>query len=322
MKWYFKILAFSLALTVVGISVAQARGFKQIVVFGESSSDTGNVDILQCPSPPEWGPWAPCTSAYFDGNPTNGRIWVEFLAKKLRVPAPEPSLLGGTNYAHAGAKTQFGDNLRISLVTGQPVPGSEVPGVLSQVNSYLSAEYSFNKKDLVVIWAGANDLRDIQGPEDLQQVLYNLGEAIGLVACNGAKHIVVPNQLNASVSPAVRYSGVDPVQVEEAVRGFNLALRAMVDNLQDTLPSECETEAVLHYVDVFTTGEAIIAFSELFGKPYSNLEDPAVNLATFEVPEGVKPNDHLFLDTIHVTTPAQRAIARKVYTLLKYRIPR
>ncbi len=35
MKWYFKILAFSLALTVVGISVAQARGFKQIVVFGE-----------------------------------------------------------------------------------------------------------------------------------------------------------------------------------------------------------------------------------------------------------------------------------------------
>jgi len=320
MKMHLRILLFSFAFVIMA-GVAEARSFNEIVVFGESSSDTGNAYNLQCPSPFEWGPWAPCTSAYYDGNLSNGPIWIEFLADKLSLSSPEPSLLGGTNYAFAGAKTQRGYNQRVSLVNGQLVPGSEVPGILSQIDTYLSTGQSFNKKGLVVIWGGANDLRDIQGPEDLQGILENLGEAIAIVACSGAEHIVVPNQLNASVSPAVRLSGIDPAQVEEAVRAFNFALRAMVENLQDSLPGECGSKVTLHYVDVFAAGEATITLSELFGKPYTNTEDPAVN-SDFEIPDDVDPNDYLFLDTIHVTTPAQRIIAGTVYATLKYRIPK
>ena len=322
MKTHLKILLFPFVFVIMSsIGVAQAHGFKEIVVFGESSSDTGNAGYLQCPSPPDWGPWAPCTSAYYDGNLTNGPIWIEFLADRLGLSRPEPSLLGGTNHAYAGAKTQRGLNQRVSLLTGQPVEGSEVPGILSQIDTYLSTGQRFKTEDLVVIWGGANDLRDIRGPEDLQGVLDNLGMAISTVACSGAKHIVVPNQLNASVSPAVRLSGADPAQVEQVVRKFNFALRTMVANFEDSLPAACGRKAVLHHVDMFAAGEAILTLSEQFDEPYANIEDPAVNLFTLEVPDGVDPNDFLFLDTIHVTTPAQQFFAGTAYTTLKFQIP-
>lgn len=310
--------------TLLGSAAAQAHkfDFDKIIAFGESSSDTGTVFEKQCPPDPAWGPWAPCSTAYYDGNLTNGPQWIEFLARRLRVPRPEPSELGGTNYAHAGAKTGEGDNLRVSLVGFGPssgTPGTEVPGVLAQVNMYLAERGGFDNKDVVVIWGGANDLRDIQNPaEELPVVIGNLVEAIATAACTGAKHIVVPNQLNASISPAVRLSGANPAQVEAVVRAFNDALRTTVSTLDNNPIPPCGAEPTIYYVDMFSVGEAVVAISKLFGRPFSNIEDPAVDLTTLEINVD-DPNKYLFLDTIHLTTPAQRILAATAYRAIKFR---
>ena len=80
-------------------AAAQANGqapFDEIIVFGDSLSDTGNVFISSGgpPSPP-----------YFDGRFSNGPVTVERVADRLGLPAPSPSLIGGTNFARGGAET-------------------------------------------------------------------------------------------------------------------------------------------------------------------------------------------------------------------------
>ena len=303
---------------------AQAAKFREIVAFGESTSDTGNVDFAQCPPPAgwPWGPWAPCTTAYYDGNLSNGPVWLEFLADWLRVARPEPSALGGSNYAHAGAKTGDMDNLRVSLLGIGPVsgiPGTEVPGVLKQIGLYLQQRGQFNKRQLVTIWGGTNDVRDLIDPQvDLPVIVGNLAAAVAVSACHGAHHIVVLNQLDASIAPAVRSAGPEAVAATaRAVRAFNAALHMAISELQSDAAKTCGNTPNIRLVDVYRLGRIVVELSNRFGFPYSNTQDPAVDLMTFEVRDDVeRVNDHLFLDTVHPTTPAHRAIAARVFAAL------
>jgi hypothetical protein len=64
-----------------------AGQFKEIVVFGESSADTGNVFAAT-------GNTFPDPNYYFQGRWSNGPMWPERLASNLGVPDPTPSLLG------------------------------------------------------------------------------------------------------------------------------------------------------------------------------------------------------------------------------------
>src|SRR6516164_3574154 len=71
--------------------------YSNLIVFGDSISDTGNGFLFTggvATAPP-----------YFDGHFSNGPMWVEVLADRLGLPAPAPSLGGGTNYAFGGAET-------------------------------------------------------------------------------------------------------------------------------------------------------------------------------------------------------------------------
>ena len=86
-----------LALGMLAPAPARA-GLTQIVAFGDSLIDTGNLFAAtgQPPAP------------YFDGRFSNGPVWVEYLAGRLGIAPPTPSLTGGTDYAWAGAETGTG----------------------------------------------------------------------------------------------------------------------------------------------------------------------------------------------------------------------
>ena len=86
-----------LALGMLCVSTPRA-GSTQIVAFGDSLIDTGN-----CSSSPHGHPPAPTSPAA-----SNGPVWVEYLAGRLGIAAPTPSLTGGTDYAWGGAETGFG----------------------------------------------------------------------------------------------------------------------------------------------------------------------------------------------------------------------
>src|SRR4029079_13741701 len=113
------------ALAIVSPAVADraaAGPFINIVVFGDSLSDIGNVSqatpFITQPKTP--GPY------YWNGRFSNGPVYAETLATGLGLPALANSAAGGTDYAYGGA-----------LTTDSPFPDSlVVKDVDDQVNQY------------------------------------------------------------------------------------------------------------------------------------------------------------------------------------------
>ena len=106
-----------------------------MVAFGASHVDTGNVYALanMPPSPPSYA-----------GRLSNGPVYVEYSAERLGLAAPTPSVLGGANYAFAGATTGQLENL------------FGVPNVDDQIALYLSANTP-TADELYFVTVGGND---------------------------------------------------------------------------------------------------------------------------------------------------------------------
>src|SRR5215213_5846791 len=113
------------ALVSIGSGTAEraaAGPFTNLVVFGDSLSDVGNVQnnfFVDIPGP-----------YYWNGRFSNGPVYAETLATGLGLPALNRSTAsGGTDYAYGGAKT-----------TGTAFPDSlVVKDIDDQVNQYLSS---------------------------------------------------------------------------------------------------------------------------------------------------------------------------------------
>src|SRR6478736_5079425 len=97
---------------------ADAGPFNNLVVFGDSLSDVGNIAAQPFINTP--GPY------YWNGRFSNGPVYAETLATGLGLPALANSAAGGTDYAYGGA-----------LTTDSPFPDSlVVKDVDDQVNQY------------------------------------------------------------------------------------------------------------------------------------------------------------------------------------------
>lgn len=150
-------------------SLGFAGPFSGLYVFGDSLSDTGNhFDLLGSPAGPYW-----------EGRPSNGPVWVEHVAEHWGLPHPTASRLGGNNYAHAGAQTGGG------LST---LPGSPVPNVGIQIESFRSGGGTFTENDLVVLWVGHNDVR---GEIPASEFGANFQEHLGDLYSLGARQVLI-----------------------------------------------------------------------------------------------------------------------------------
>ena len=69
-------------------SVAWAGPYTNLVVFGDSLSDVGNVWIITNHADP------PPNSGYDQGRYSNGPLWVEDLAAAINVPIPTAYFAG------------------------------------------------------------------------------------------------------------------------------------------------------------------------------------------------------------------------------------
>ena len=121
-----------------------ATPFTQIVAFGDSLTDAGNLKIVY---PSAFGPSGPYYLSY-EGRFSNGPNWLDQLAAKLGVIDPQPSLAGGTNYAYGGA----------SADAAYQTPGLNVPYLGQQVQSYLQTSPAADPNALYVVWMGNNDV--------------------------------------------------------------------------------------------------------------------------------------------------------------------
>lgn len=155
----------------------------QLLIFGDSLSDTGNARALlgdrafSCP--PHWA-----------DRRCNGPLWVEALAAGLGLPPTLPSLAGGTNHAFGGARS------------GPGLSPKGVPNLLTQVERFQRQANGALDGALVVLRAGANDYLDAPpSPAVGEGVNAHLLKAVGALADGGLRRFLVPDELPWGVSP-------------------------------------------------------------------------------------------------------------------------
>ncbi|MGA7802033.1 MAG: SGNH/GDSL hydrolase family protein [Gammaproteobacteria bacterium] len=209
---------------------AYAVPFDNLYVFGDSLSDIGNDSLITGGVVPP----AEYTDGTTSGRFTNGRNYIDYLSQSLG-PTVTPSVVGGTDYAYGGARTNSAN-----------LPGAE--SLLQQRNSYLASlgGGSADPNALYIVWAGANNLSDIidqiytnpsyNPTSDLATAATNLGSVVSSLAQAGAHNILVPNIPDLGIIPAVTGGGPRNAAVSGLVMGFNSALNNILNGIDLGVP--------------------------------------------------------------------------------------
>ncbi len=284
----------------------------QVVSFGDSLSDVGT--------------YAPIASVVGGGRFTTnpGQVWTQNVAQYYGGTLSAAytidlthklSAQGGLGYAEGGSTVATPADQSDFLT--DVIGNIEMP-VNQQVTSYLSAHGSFNSNQLVLIWAGANDvLRAGALPAaapTVNMAASNLAQVIGEIVQNGATHVVVVNLPNIGLSPVGITSsdgGANLTQLSQLFNGsLNAALQA--EGLQGKFIQ----------VDAFTWFNQTIANFQANGFTVSNTgvacdpaKTPHATALLCSPPTYVSANadqTYMFADDLHPTTHLHTLFAQYV----------
>ena len=280
--------------------------FQNLVVFGDSLSDTGNLyaatgGIFPTPYPT---PPFPADINYTAGRLTDGTdttpastisgVWHEQLSGQLGLPISAPAASGGTNYAFGGAET--GGNVDFSNTLGTVT----AVGMAGQVGGFLSGKTSAPGNSLYVFWGGANDVFNASSGADARTAaalaLTNVTNEIGTLASEGGRYFLWVNLPPLDQTPRGKGSAFQS-DLGAASQAFNAALKNMsIPALEAQFPGISITG-----VDVYSLFEQVLMDPAAFG--LTNVSDPAQGSSE------VNPDQYLFWDTEHPTTAGHGLIA-------------
>jgi phospholipase/lecithinase/hemolysin len=281
-----------------------ARNYDQIVIFGDSLSDTGNLSkALGGVFPP---------FPYFNGRLSNGPLWIDQLAPKLGFKSEQV-----LNFAFAGATT---GRLNVGeVLAGVQLP-IKLPGLLDEVDAFTALNpKGANPKSLYVVFAGANDFLTLpptlfQGLAvgnlesfiglygAIVQSVQNIATAVTNLALQGAGTIAIANLPNLGRTPLPNQQGTSLVATAFSI-GFNVVLEKTLTQLEQSLRSK-SLKVDLVQVDLFSVGEAVAKRPQEFG--FTNLTDPLIK----QLANNPKnPQGFFYWDDFHPTTQAHTVIA-------------
>ena len=252
--------------------------FSQMFAFGDSLTDSGNLfAVTGLPRKP-----------YFKGRISNGIVWIEYLAKELRL---KKSL---TNYAFAGATTGR-ENVN-------DVPGLfEFPGLLDQIDTFESslAGQPADADALYVLWAGSNDVVEF-GPaqQTVDEGVANTIEAIQRLHALGARHILVVNVADVGLTPFGQSQ--DPVGLSMFVDVYNAGLDASLDVLADAGIHTLRLDSAQILRDVVDCPDCF---------RLKNVTDAVLE-------SGGRARRSLFWDTLHPTTRGHKIFSEAALRVL------
>ncbi|WP_228043664.1 choice-of-anchor I family protein [Dolichospermum sp. LEGE 00246] len=242
--------------------------YKNLVIFGDSLSDTGNAYKASgntFPAPPN-----------YQGRFSNGLVWVDYFAHDLQFT--DQSI---QNYAFVGANTG------VSNTFGQIT----VPGLLTQIQQFKTVNTnSIGKDGLYVIWAGANDFLNLatDPTQAVTSAVTNISSAITILAGLGAKEIVVGNLADLGATPASIASN-NVANARAISLGFNTALNQALTNLEPAL------NVNLSLIDNFGSSTAVQTNPANY--KFTNITQPLITATN-----PVNPDQYAFWDDVHPTT--------------------
>jgi phospholipase/lecithinase/hemolysin len=290
-----------------------APAFSQIIIFGDSLSDTGNVrnrtdaktgGTVQYPSG---------TFNYSDGRWTNSSdtdpgsatyvgVWHEQLARTfLNLPLATFSLGGGTNYAFGGATTNDGTHEE-TVVTTQ-VFGDvtiTIDDMGKQMDDYL-ASHAIDPSALYVVWGGGNDLFNDDSAANVTATAARATALMARLANAGAKYIMVPNIPPLGLIP--KYAG-DPAKqrsLSAASADYRAMLSADLAVSLSNLASQNITPTV-YPVDAWTNTIRVMTYPSRYG--FIDISSSAQGNSN------ANPDQYLFWDEKHPTTAGHYQTAK------------
>ncbi|HEY2799460.1 MAG TPA: SGNH/GDSL hydrolase family protein [Chthoniobacterales bacterium] len=298
--------------------------FSQVVVFGDSLSDDGNLrHVLE----DEYDLSYPGGDFnYSDGRFTNSSdtdpssdlyagTWHEQLERDfLGLPVATNSLDGGTDYAFGGATTANGTTSRTVISNPIPFGGGQfsvdVDNLGKQVQDYFD-DRTPDPAALYILWGGGNDLFDDHSAAHVTVTATNVAELVKTLARAGARSILVPNVPPLGLVPHYKDDPDTAAALNAASANYRGELNTDLDAAIATLADEGIT-ITLYRLDVYGLFYRLAANPEDYG--FTNISDSAQD-------QSVDPDHYLFWDDLHPTTAGHHQIASAAFDLLSGTAP-
>lgn len=270
----------------VCVSTTAMASYSEVVFFGDSLSDTGNLYAAT-------GGAIPASPPYYNGQFSNGPVWSQDFASRLGLSAT-PSFLGGTNYALAGATM-----LPYSGATGQVT--SQLPAYFSTTGGVADANA------LYVVLGGGNDIKfaSLDPATAIASVMgaaQAVGDMVQALYDAGARNILVGNLPDVGLTPLAINSGT-AAGASFLTQVFNATLASALANSE-----AADIGLDLDMFDLYGLMNAVVANPAAYG--FDNVTE-----ACKSGPRGADgavcatPDTYLFWDEFHPSAKAHLLIA-------------
>lgn len=304
-------LLFSAALLVGSQLTFSFTPPKNIVVFGDSLSDNGNLYEYMNHA-------IPASPPYFEGRFSNGPVWAEMLQKYFEERGQKIHLL---DYAFGGAAIAEGpedDELYFTL--------------RREINTYLLAhDDKADADNLYVVWIGANNYLGLEPESDeasldttVDAVVRGIRHGLGKLAKAGAKNVLVINLPDLSQTPLSKM--FDMAGLFRSVSDkHNQALAETIDRVKAKYP-----EVNWYAYDVGIVFDKLINDPAAYGITNfsdtcyeSVIPEPQGARTMLQVAAKIQPkkkhdacDGFLFFDPVHPTKIAHQAFAQDILQFL------
>jgi len=284
----------------------------QIVSFGDSLSDVGTYE--------------PIARIYNGGRFTTnpGQVWVQNVAQHYSDTVTAAftidltqklSPAGGYGYAEGGATvaTPAIDNDFLLDVIGNV----EMP-LTDQVSSYLQAHGGFTSSQLVLVWAGANDVLRAGSSPGSPAIVMTAANALAAVLAqivqNGATHVVVLNMPDIGITPQGLSSVDGGATLTQYSQLFNTTLSAalVTNNVSDKL---IQVDAYTWLNQVLANYKAngfVVSNTAAACNPNTTPHNTALLCSPSTFITANADQTYMFADPLHLTTRMHSLLAQYV----------
>jgi outer membrane lipase/esterase len=300
-------VAAAVLVTTLAEQASASSTYSGIYAFGDSLSDVGNVyaatSTLTGGKAPEPAP------PYYQGQFSNGPVWVQDLSQMLGLGPLSPSFIGGNDYAWGGA-TVLGNN---------PPP---VQTLKIQVRQFLSTgPLTLPATALYAFSIGTGDLLGVLHNPDPNRAAplataafaaQTVATEVARLAERGAKNFLVMDVPNLGLTPEIR--GLDPVAASDA-RSLSFAFNGLLNQDLGHVLTKSKYPIRVFFLDANRLVDDLVLGQSRFG--LTDVTDPCyVGPLTGGGSVCSNPNSYLFWDEVNLTAVGHEALAKAAYGLV------
>lgn len=287
--------------------LAWAKPVSNIVMFGDSLSDNGNLYAYLHEMLPQSPP-------YYQGRFTNGIVWVERLAQAY---FPENSNSHLLDYAFGGAGVAESSDDDDVLFT-----------LKREIDSYFLIHSNESQEDnLFLIWIGANNYLGLPTEEEktLSDVNQGIEHSLERLINSGAKHIMLLNLPDLGETP-LGFGSPMQEKLTYFSNKHNQLLKNTVDQLKESHPEVqvilFDVNQLLHEMKNFPERYGFTntteACSKLMEEPNLTKKQDILHLVS-KVKRRADPqvcDSYLFFDPVHPTARSHQIMAEQAKLFL------